>query len=257
MPDAETPDTLESERKALIDEVKKKNNENIVADKMAKTFPLRRKEIVGDRPLVSTLKERWPGLFGESQIKAEFMRITTKPLSATFFRKFDNISHRLISICRSKGGALGKKLQEIMQPLEETGDINKRREVILTALCHYLGEDSSQLISEYLDTTLPEEILEREREKAMKIYVVKKEGGDVSDPPADIGIILEGVDVVSNIRSVADALILIFGLVYAVDLQYPPKLKYLFEVIQKLIMGLEGSGKLSPKVQSLKLKLMV
>ena len=29
-------------------------------------------------------------------------------------------------------------------------DINKRREVMLTALCHYLGEDSSQLISEYL-----------------------------------------------------------------------------------------------------------
>ena len=59
---------MEEERKALLDEVKKVNNGNIVAEKMAKTFSQRRKEIIVDRPLVSTVKERWPGLFGESQV---------------------------------------------------------------------------------------------------------------------------------------------------------------------------------------------
>ncbi|KAK1904103.1 Sterile alpha motif domain containing protein 3 [Dissostichus eleginoides] len=38
----------------------------------------RRREIVGDQPLITELKSRWPALFSERQIQAEFQRIDWK-----------------------------------------------------------------------------------------------------------------------------------------------------------------------------------
>lgn len=36
---------------------------------MGNTFPLRRKEIVEDEPLVAQVMERWPALFREQEVK--------------------------------------------------------------------------------------------------------------------------------------------------------------------------------------------
>ena len=47
---------------------------------------------------------------------------------------------------------------------------------------------------------------------------------------------------------------MLLGLIYALNLSYPQKLKLTFEVIQKVFMGLEDQ-KMSPKVQSLNTKL--
>lgn len=46
LPIGESQDTLEEERLELLDEVKKKNNAKIIADKMSKTFSSRRVEVV-------------------------------------------------------------------------------------------------------------------------------------------------------------------------------------------------------------------
>lgn len=46
----------------------KKKNWKLVDQMMANTFPLRRKEIVKDEPLVARVKERWPALFCERQV---------------------------------------------------------------------------------------------------------------------------------------------------------------------------------------------
>lgn len=40
---------------------------------MYNTFSLRRKEIVEDEPLVAQVKERWPALFSERQVKCIFV----------------------------------------------------------------------------------------------------------------------------------------------------------------------------------------
>uniref|UniRef100_A0A3Q1G6E9 Uncharacterized protein n=1 Tax=Acanthochromis polyacanthus TaxID=80966 RepID=A0A3Q1G6E9_9TELE len=98
-------------------------------------------------------------------------------------------------------------------------------------------------------------------EKTMGIYTVRAEGhgSDDSDGPgdgrfADVGLVLEGVEVLHNLQSISHAYVMLYGLIYALNLSYPKSLKRTF-VYQKILMDLD-STKLSPKVQGLKLKLL-
>lgn len=68
-PVGENQDSLEKDRLALISEMKKKNNEKIITEKMSKTFSTRRAEVVAHSPAVSVFKERWPALFSEAQVR--------------------------------------------------------------------------------------------------------------------------------------------------------------------------------------------
>lgn len=67
-PAGETQDTLEGERLALLSEVKKRHNDKVVKEKMAKTFAYRRQEVVRDKPMIAEFKIRWPGLFTVAEV---------------------------------------------------------------------------------------------------------------------------------------------------------------------------------------------
>ncbi|KAI9519804.1 hypothetical protein NQZ68_024665 [Dissostichus eleginoides] len=76
---------------------------------------------------------------------------------------------------------------------------------------------------------------------------------ELSDDPdgpggrfADVGVVLEGVEVLHNLQSINHACVMLYGLIYALNLSYPKSLKNTFEVYQKILMDLESS-KLSPK----------
>ncbi|KAI5090304.1 sterile alpha motif domain-containing protein 3-like [Silurus meridionalis] len=88
----------------------------------------------------------------------------------------------------------------------------------------------------------------------MAITVTPKPGASTSNSPKNIGIIIEGVEVIRGLRDIARACSVLLGLTYALNLDYPRQLKYTFEVFQKLFLELDDS-KLSNKVQSLKSKL--
>lgn len=68
LPSGETTDSLEEERVALLTEVKKRNNEAVIKQKMQKTFSYRRKEVVQDVPTVYDFVSRWPALFTVSEV---------------------------------------------------------------------------------------------------------------------------------------------------------------------------------------------
>uniref|UniRef100_A0A667XD35 Uncharacterized protein n=1 Tax=Myripristis murdjan TaxID=586833 RepID=A0A667XD35_9TELE len=92
-------------------------------------------------------------------------------------------------------------------------------------------------------------------EKAvLGIYVGGREGAEVTDPPEDVGIIVEGCAVLQDLRDMANGCACLFGLIYCLNLSYPKDLRYTFEFLQKVLMGLDGN-KLSTKVQVLKNKL--
>ena len=85
----------------------------------------------------------------------------------------------------------------------------------------------------------------------MGIYAAgKNEYGE----PEDVGVVIEGVNVLNNIGSVILGFIMLFGLIYALDLSYPDKFKYTFEFIQKIIMNLDAH-KLNTKIEQLKITL--
>ncbi|CAB1440597.1 unnamed protein product [Pleuronectes platessa] len=83
------------------------------------------------------------------------------------------------------------------------------------------------------------------------IYVVKQ---DATSQPEDIGIILEGHQILRDLNNVASAAAMLFGLMYAMNLNYSPELKNTFEVLQKVVMELDGNT-LSMKTQVLKNRL--
>lgn len=84
------------------------------------------------------------------------------------------------------------------------------------------------------------------------ITVITKEMASTSDSPKEIGVVIDGTEVINGLGDIARACCLLLGLTYALNLK---QLKYTFEVFQKLFLELDGS-KLSTKVQSLKSKLL-
>uniref|UniRef100_A0AAQ4S5C2 Uncharacterized protein n=1 Tax=Gasterosteus aculeatus aculeatus TaxID=481459 RepID=A0AAQ4S5C2_GASAC len=64
---------------------------------------------------------------------------------------------------------------------------------------------------------------------------------DATDGPENIGIVLEGQVVLHGLDNVALAAAMLFGLMYALNLNYPPELKYSFEVLKKVVMELDGN----------------
>ena len=82
-----------------------------------------------------------------------------------------------------------------------------------------------------------------------------KPGASTSNSPKNIGIVIEGVEVITGLGDIARACSVLLGWTYVLNLDYPRQLKYTFEVYQKLFMELDDL-KLSNKVQSLKSKLL-
>ena len=83
------------------------------------------------------------------------------------------------------------------------------------------------------------------------IYAIKHEGANAADPPEDVGIIVEGVTVLKDLEDIASATALLFGVIYVLNLSYPSDLRYTFEFLQKVLMGIDNH-RLSNKIQVLK-----
>ncbi|XP_051258074.1 uncharacterized protein LOC127364511 [Dicentrarchus labrax] len=250
-PTGESEKSLESVRMELLSDVKKKNNREAVRMKMEKTFAYRRQEVVRDTPMIRDFQTRWPALFEVGEINAEFKRITTMPLQSRFLSQLDVHSEKLLKMFKNRGGQIGRRLGGIIAPMDEDDDVDLGRECVIKALCVYLNEDPENLLREYVaaDESLLQESIE---ETTMGIYVWKHR--DDSEKPEDIGIVLESQIVMQDMDSVPLAAAMLFGLIYSLNLNYPAELKYTFEVLQKVVMELEGNA-LSKKAQVLKNRL--
>ncbi|KAJ3594246.1 hypothetical protein NHX12_006577, partial [Muraenolepis orangiensis] len=75
-----------------------------------------------------------------------------------------------------------------------------------------------------------EELLQQE---TIAVFVIR----DAQAAPKDIGIILEGQEVVNKLVSVANAVAILLGFLYALNLEYPKTLKFTFQYIQKVFMS--------------------
>lgn len=67
-PTGQSQETLEEERLSLLSEVTKRNNQQVIKEKMDKTFAYRRHEVIADKPFIAELKRRWPALFSEREV---------------------------------------------------------------------------------------------------------------------------------------------------------------------------------------------
>jgi len=69
-PEGKAQSDLDMDRSAMVIKIEKgKLDSKQISEMMNITFPLRRKEIVEEKTLVAQVKERWPALFAERQVK--------------------------------------------------------------------------------------------------------------------------------------------------------------------------------------------
>ncbi|XP_055003879.1 uncharacterized protein LOC129407275 isoform X3 [Boleophthalmus pectinirostris] len=203
---------------------------------------------------INSLKRRGDENVHPNQINAEFRRITTMPLTSRFMSQLDLYTPKLVKIFRKKGGKPGRKITEIMAGIDERDSIDTRRCCTLKALAVYLNEDPSNIIKEYVDVEF-HNAQQQMPKTAIGIYAILHEGDDGGKEAEDVGIIIEGVTVLQELRDVATAFPLLFGLMYVLNLNYPQDLKYTFEFFQKMLMELDNK-KMSNKIQVLKNKLL-
>ncbi len=79
----------------------------------------------------------------------------------------------------------------------------------------------------------------------MAFFVIRE--SDALSRALDISIVIDGVEVLNELPSVACACAMMFGLIYALNLKYPEGLKYTFEAFQKIIMDIEMRRADEPK----------
>lgn len=88
----------------------------------------------------------------------------------------------------------------------------------------------------------------------MGLYVIQKEGADDEGKPEDVGLGVEGVELLSGLLSISFGCAMLFGVIYTLNLIYPQGFKFTFKFYQRVLMNIDGN-KLSPKVQALKITL--
>lgn len=74
------------------------------------------------------------------------------------------------------------------------------------------------------------------------------------DLPLQAAVVLEDEVVVDGLPDVPCAFAVLFGLIYALHIEYPPGWKHFFEAVQKMFLCLDGD-KCSARVQTLRTKL--
>ncbi|KAK1895821.1 DNA helicase/primase complex-associated protein [Dissostichus eleginoides] len=107
--------------------------------------------------------------------------------------------------------------------VQEDTDTTTKREIALKCLILNMGESVEDLSKEFLVSEKEEagQILQRE---TIAIFVIR----DAQAATKDIGIILEGQEVVNKLASVANAVAILLGFLYALNLEYPKTLKFTF-----------------------------
>ncbi|XP_056295592.1 uncharacterized protein LOC130209778 [Pseudoliparis swirei] len=221
---------------------------------MDSTFALRRKEIVDGEPPVSEIEARWPALFSERQISAEFMRLVSSDLHQCFFDGLDKYVPKLLEMYSIRSPSC-PNLRRLLHSLDEQTSNQKRRAAVLLGLPHYLREDSSSFIS-VCETTSSEGVA---RQVDIGLLIVAEDGGSGKQLLAlnivDVAVVLEERVIVQELKDVPKAFATLMGLLYSLNMMYPKGLKYTFEVIQKVFMGI-GSATCSAKVNGLRNKML-
>nr|XP_054592781.1 sterile alpha motif domain-containing protein 3-like [Nothobranchius furzeri] len=256
-PTGQTDSSLQKEKDELKEEMQKKHpNMAAVKSKMELTFSLRRKEIVSEEPLVDDVLKQWPALFLPDQVCAEFFRITRTNLTSRFFTSLDEYAPKMIKVYRASGAACGEGMKSLLEKLDDqTSDVlSCRKATALRGLPMFMDKHSGSLLKDCLDTEPVEDQI-----NSMKMGILTVIEDDVATVQSSpnirfFAVVLEEQIVVDEVSDLPTAFALLFGLIYALNMDYPKELKYTFETIQKVFMCLDP--KCSARVQSFKNKLL-
>ncbi|XP_041844077.1 uncharacterized protein LOC121641818 isoform X1 [Melanotaenia boesemani] len=183
------------------------------------------------------------------QVFMEFSRIVSKNLKHEFYESIDRHSPRLLELFRSKRGNVGQLLTQISQQTNTT-DPTAIRTHVLRGLPIILGDNPTNFFKAGFESDD-----ESFRDLDIGILLVEREDAVATSShhlsPASLKIIIEGEVVMRDIEDLPKAMCILFGLTYALHLNYPKTMKLTFLFIQQVLLSL-GHSDLKPKLQTLK-----
>ncbi|CAL8298327.1 unnamed protein product [Gadus morhua 'NCC'] len=187
----------------------------------------------------------------QSKVFAEFHRITNVNLQNQFYCELDRYTPKLIALYRQKASRSGKTAETLRRilgiyDLQEQRDVHMRRTLALHALPVYLREDDSEFFKTCNGEDEPDIA-----DTPLALLTVGTTGHDIFSPNS-ICVVVEDDVVVSDLPKMTDAFVLLFGLIYALHLDYPKKLIHTFTFIQKILMFLDDNKPLKPCLLTLK-----
>lgn len=124
-----------------------------------------------------------------------------------------------------------------------------RRALVLCALPVYLREDASKFFRACNSADDPDLT---ETPVALLTVVTDNTADAAFFSPESVFIVVEDGILVSGPANLADSFLLLFGYIYALDLQYPKNLELTFSFIQKVVMCLEDNKPLKGHLLTLK-----
>ncbi|KAI7808603.1 hypothetical protein IRJ41_009231 [Triplophysa rosa] len=227
--------TLEHERELMCQEMKKRSPDMSFVDaSMSSTYALRRQEIIYEEPPVSEMKKRWPALFCERQISAEFNRLMTLDLSKSFYEGIDRHLPKLLCLYRSKRCMDIVEMRAIMDSLDKNASNQRKRIAVLQGLPWIMRENPSQFVKicEHTDS-------EEEMTRGMTLGILTVVA-DVTDPipcsSSDVALVIEEAVVLRGLGDIPNAYVNMMGLLYALNINYPKNLRYTFEVERDVLL---------------------
>uniref|UniRef100_A0A3Q1BY18 PB1 domain-containing protein n=1 Tax=Amphiprion ocellaris TaxID=80972 RepID=A0A3Q1BY18_AMPOC len=178
-------------------------------------------------------------------VYSEFNRIANQNLPYSFFAAIDKCTPQLLKLYKKRRtGNFGEKMEQLLMGYEE--QVKLSRIAALAGLPLYLKEDFSEIFKTC-------KVFFQEGAVALVAEVDKEEvPAGVPFETHHVSIILEDQVVMSH-KSWPDSLVILFGLIYALNLSYPEKLSGFFEFIQVVLLKLDdGRKQLKPKLQALR-----
>ncbi|KAI5087027.1 hypothetical protein C0J45_24429, partial [Silurus meridionalis] len=176
---------------------------------------------------------------------AEFNRIATTNLENVVFDALDCFTPRFVHIFKSKKGSVGEKIAEIVQQVDSGVSLLKGLPILL-------GDDPSNFYNTAFDLNDDEGWAQV---TVGLLTVISKDApvfpSHLHLNPLSAAIILEGGIVMDNLTSLPQAFCLLFGLSYALHLEYPRAMRNTLNFIQRVMLRL-GENKPPPKTPNCK-----
>ncbi|KAJ4944367.1 hypothetical protein JOQ06_012911, partial [Pogonophryne albipinna] len=185
---------------------------------------------------------------GGCAIVKEFTRLMSMDL-ISLYEGLDSHLQKFLQLFRSKRLEGIKEMTSLMESLDKDTSNQRKRAAVLQGLPWYMRENPSTIMKMCEPTDPEEDVI-----KVMVIGVLSVVE-DVKEPlPAsynDVALVIEERIVIRHLGDVPNAFVNLMGLQYMLNLDYPKDLKYTFDVIQRLFMGI-GLDSCTPRVHSLK-----
>lgn len=213
--------------------------------RMTKTYQLRRDDIMKESCDISIMKQKYPLLFTQTEMLAEFKRITKVELLEMFNDSLDKYAPKLIKLIQvtaNAGGEEPRLMSELRAEIQQEGSALQKsyanKCLALLSLPYHLGDSLGELVKDKISV------------KTITPYIViHKENGQILHT-SNIEVFADTV-LVCKTDNIIVAFCLLVSIFYIFHIAYPKMSNATLTFLQKYFVNIEDGVETVPKVVTL------